>query len=202
MKRIISILLTGMFALCFSGCCLKDVYKIHSTTDITKYGDFPTTKYGYEIKPYTDNILPPKIEEFFAMTEYYFAYCDAPYMHEVYLEVTIEDEEKYTEYVAELLAGKETEPFFYNDDYQEYVLTDVLYVQEKDTLAKSEVQKILFNSEQKRIIFISLLILHMDYCFYIDDFIYFKKHGITDVRHYYDGMRIWKYKVNELPYLY
>ena len=208
-KRIIYSLLAAFVAFCFSSCFLKDIYesitdmyKIHSTTDIAEYGDFPTTEYGYEIKPYTDNIMPPKIEDFFADPVYYFGYCNAPYMHEVYLEVTIEDEETYTAYVQGLLEGKETETFFYNDEYQEYVLTDILYLADKDSLSKSEVQKILFSDKQNKIIFISLLILHMDMTFNLEYFIYFEKLGITDVPNYYNGARIWEYEKNELPFLY
>lgn len=205
-RTIITLLFIAIIMSSHTGCgfvkAFKEFGQVNSTTDVTTYGDFPTTKYGYEIKPYTDNILPPKIEDFFAVEEYYFAYCDAPYMHEVYLEVSIDDEEKYTEYVAELLADKETECFFYNADYQEYVLTDVLRSTESNWVEKSEIQKILFNDNENKIIFISLLVLHQDSPFYQEDFVYFEKFNIPCVGDYYGGTRVWKYKVNELPYLY
>lgn len=196
-------LILCMFIFSFSGC---DMFKIVSTTDINEYGKFPTFESEEaKIENYTNVVMPKKIEDFFSEPIYYFGYCRELYMHEVYLEVKIEDETQYKNYISNLVNEAPTNEFFYDRSFQEYVITDVLGLQHEDepfgpTITKTEIQKILFCDENNKIIFISLVLLYADYVLHIEDFYYFKRFNI-DVSKYYNGERIWTPE-NDLPHLY
>lgn len=219
MKFIVCIILS-LFSFSLSGCGLfeeignkianifediANMYNVRSTTDINEYGKFPVLLGKHRIENYTDIIMPDKIEDFFSDPIYYFGYCEAPYMNEVYLQVKIEDEIQYQSYVSELVKENPTGAFFYDDSFQEYVITDVLILNDDGEdgyiISKTEIQKILFSDESNTIIFISLIVLYQDMPFNVEDFYYFEKFKI-DVEKYYDGERIYRSKLNELPLLY
>lgn len=204
MKYFICIILSFV-VFCLSGCNIFHIGEVHITTDINDYGKFPTLIEEHRIEKYTDIILPEKIEEFFFEPSYYFGYCKDPFMCEAYLEFKIEDEMQYENYITELTQGKSTQKFFYDEAFEECVITDVLILQHVGEangpiISKSEVQKILFSNESNTIIFISLVVLYQDMPFPIKDFYYFEKFNI-DVEKYYNGERIWQ-RDNDLPFLY
>ena len=209
MKFIVCIILS-LFSFSLSGCNffeeITNIYTVNSTTNINEYGKFPVLQGKHRIENYIDIIMPERIEDFFSDTIYYFGYCKEPYMNEMYLQVKIEDEIQYQSYVSELVKENPTGTFFYDDSFREYVITDVLMLQHEGepygpTISKTEIQKILFSDESNTIIFISLIVLYPDMPFPVKDFYYFEKFNI-EVEKYYGGERIYRYKLNELPFLY
>ena len=168
MKRDRIIVLPLSLILFFVGCGylddIENAYEIHRTTKIEEYGQFPELDSIYQIQAYVKNIMPAQIEDIFVNPTYYFSYCEVPFMCEMYLEITIEDELQFQNYVFQTTKGQPTETFLYNENYQEYVLTDLLWLEPNKNgwLSKSEVQKVLFSEKNNKLIFISLIIPDAD----------------------------------------
>lgn len=165
--------------------------KIYEITDIGEYGNFSPTRYGDSVEEYTKKVMPEKIEDFFSVKKYSYKMCHSPYMHEAYLEVTIEDEETYQNYIQEIIGDKPAETFFYDESFQEYVVEDRIRVHPYDndweSIVNASIQKICFSDEANVIIFVSLAV-PSEY-FLVTDFVYFERFNIN-ATNYYDGKRL------------
>ncbi len=194
MKRIVFLLLVQIamiISLCFVGC---NAYEVIETTDIEDYGKFTETKYGEKIDIYTEKVMPKKIEEFFSNVEYSYKMCHSPAMHEAYLKVTIDSEKQYESYINSIVGDNETEAFYYDKTYREYVIVDKISLQHENeekgpTIGYTEIQKILFSNETNTLIFISLVVPYNDMPFFVDTFLYFEKFDINPSC-YYNGERL------------
>lgn len=190
LKTLISAILISIFIIFATNCGLENTYEI---TDISQYRTIPGTNYyGKYIAKYSNLVMPQKIEDFFVVKKYLLTYDDWKEVHEEYLEVVIEDEATYQEYIDSIIVGKDTEEFFYDKTYQEYVVNDSIgltYVNDETNAVLAEIQKILFSNDTNTIIFLSIAIPHADGPVKSEKFFYLKKFNI-DVATYYDGERI------------
>jgi hypothetical protein len=187
-KSLISTILVSIFFVFVA--CTTNSYEI---TDISQYRTIPGTNYyGKYIAKYSDLVMPKKIEDFFIVEKYLLTYDDWGGYHEEYLEIRIEDKTQYQEYIHEIIGDKETEEFFYDNTYQEYVVNDSIgltYTNNETNAVLARIQKIIFSDLTQTVIFLSIAIPHADGPVKSERFFYLKKFNI-DVATYYNGERI------------
>jgi hypothetical protein len=178
----------------FAVNCTMNTYEI---TDISQYRTIPGTNYyGKYIAKYSNLVMPKKIEDFFIVEKYLLMYDDWNGYHEEYLEIRIEDETQYQEYIKSIIDNKETEEFFYDKTYLEHAVNDYVDItsafsedESKKGILTSKIQKILFCDEGNIIIFLSLTVPFPDGPVSPDKFYYFRKFNI-DATTYYGGEKI------------
>ena len=183
MKRVLlifQIFLLLIFSLSFTSC---DTYEIIETNDIKEYGNFRNTKYGVDLAEYAKKVMPEKVENFFTSVEYSYKMCHSPAMHEAYLKVTIESDDQYDQYLNSVLDINDTQEFYYDKTLKEYVIRDIITLHNKEDedgprIGYSEIQKILFSTEENTIIVLSLVIPDNDMPFKTDTFLYFDEFDI------------------------
>lgn len=135
--------------------------EIYETTDVADYGKYIPNRYSGRMTENINEVMPPKIEEFFKVQKYSYRMCHLPSAQEVYLEVVIEDEETYQTYVSELKMENQVRYFYYDASFLEIVLTQDLVAitisEDGSPLAGyTVVQKIMFCDKTNTIIFVSL----------------------------------------------
>jgi hypothetical protein len=188
-KSLISTIFISIF-LMFAVNCTMNTYEI---TDISQYRTIPGTNYyGKYIAKYSNLVMPKEIEDFFIVEKYSLMYDVLDETHEEYLEIRIEDEAQYQEYIHEIIGDKETEEFFYDNTYQEYVVNDSIgltYTNNETNLIIAKIQKIVFSDSMNKIVFLSLVIPGGYGPIDSGRFCYFKKFNIN-VATYYNGERI------------
>ena len=187
-KSLISTVFVSIFVIFATNC--TNTYEI---TDISQYRTIPGTNYyGKYIAKYSNLVMPKKIEDFFIVEKYLLTYDDWGGFHEEYLEIRIEDEGQYNEYISGIIGNKETEEFFYDNTYQEYVVNDSIgltYTNNETNAVLARIQKILFSDLIQTVIFLSIAIPHADGPVKSERFFYLEKFNI-DVATYYNGERI------------
>lgn len=193
-KKSISVFLLNIFAMLLVGCgVLEQYFEPYIVTDISQYRTIPGTGLYSKVKKYSNLVMPKEIEDFFIVEKYSLMYDVWDDIHEEYLEVIIEDETQYQEYINGMIGDKETEVFFYDETYQEYVVNDIIDLTTSADGNKgilfAEIQKILFSDSMNKIIFLSLAIPNAYGPVDSDRFCYFEKFNI-DPTTYYDGERI------------
>ena len=171
----------------FAVNCTMNTYEI---TDISQYRTIPGTNYyGKYIAKYSNLVMPKQIEDFFIVEKYSLKFDDWDEIHEEYLEIRIEDETQYQEYIESIIDNKETKEFFYDKNYIEYVVNDELCFEEymgTKGISTAKIQKILFSDDINTIIFLSIAKEHNDGLEPADMLYYFEKFSI-DGATYYNG---------------
>ena len=170
----------------------------YEVTDIAQYRTIPDTNYYDKyIAEYSNLVLPKKIEDFFIVEKYSLRFNDWDEIHEEYLEIRIEDEMQYQEYVNGIVGEKETGDFFYDTRYQEYNINDYLQsitwtFKDSETLkgiSKAKIQKILFSDELNTIVFVSLVVPEHNGVVVQDKFYYFERFNIEGTT-YHNGVHM------------
>lgn len=145
----------------FEGCHYR-------TEDVADYGYYPEgEKFHWSWSEYPPEfiayVLPPKIEDYFSDVQYVCkAEGIADYEFEAYLEFTIEDRVQYEAYLRKVLAGRPTQPFYFDNAYQEYVVCDFFRLDPYDSTSDKHVMdaaligKFLFCDEEQRIIYVAM----------------------------------------------
>jgi hypothetical protein len=157
-RSVIGISLFNIIIVLAGGCGLVEEYNI---SDVKQYQTTHQAKYYKEnIAKHSMLVMPKEIEDFFIVEKYCLLYQKWEGNHEEYLEIRIEDEGKYNEYIGSIIGNKVTEEFFYDKTYQEYVINDkiTLDIEKQGYLYCAEVQKILFSEKENRIVFYSMFI--------------------------------------------
>ena len=153
-------------------CWSMDDYQLNG---IENYGQYPGVREDIAEK-YIYSFLPENIPERATNVDYHFASntWDA-YGFEVYLEFTLEDPEVYCSYVAQVTADMVEQPFAYDTQFTEYIfVNNAGVVCDQFSLTSGQknneqeanatyysindacILKILANSNEQRIIFVSL----------------------------------------------
>lgn len=156
-------------------------WKLYETTDIDQYGDFYPGVYGYDPTPCTDRVMPERIEPFFRVVRYSYRICHTPDMHEAYLEIVIEDEAQYDEYVSVITQGEALTEFSHDPSFRQYVIEEdisVSHFDDKHLVTKSRVLKILVCDETNTVVFVSLDVPKSDMPLESEFFYYFERFNI------------------------
>lgn len=158
-KGIMCLVVAFAVCACLAGCSkYVDAYEI---TDIAQYEEVKKEERYQEVEEYTALVMPKMIEAFFNVKKYSFKYDPIDGKHEEYLEITIDDEEEYQQYVTELLKGKTTETFALNEAYRQCVINDEVTFttleQGEQCIFMVNIQKILICDSTQTIIFLSFV---------------------------------------------
>ena len=183
--RLLALCTVLVLTLLVSSCLhIGDIFKVYTYDDITQYRkDYPISRGGdYDIQTHIDPVFPEEIEPFFTVQAYSYKMCHEPVMHELFLEVTIEDEETYQSYKQELVGEKELIPFKYDATFEELTVSDLVTTQhEGEWIGYTVVQKTLFSNETRTIIFVSIYLPYSDMPLPVTDFAFFNRFGLTAV---------------------
>lgn len=135
----------------------------YTTTDIADYYDIKGNVNNKTPKDRIFSFFPDQIWNDFSDVVYaYRAERGDTFGFEAYLEFTIEDPEKYREYVSGISEGLEPEVFPYDADYQVYVIESDFWTREAADsedgdvnldIREADVRMILFNEKEQRIIY-------------------------------------------------
>lgn len=135
---------------------------VYETNDIADYGIIKGNYDNETPKAFVSSFFPERIEEYFSATSYHYkAKKLDTYAYEMYLEFVIEDLEKYTEFLSDVIDTDVTEAFNADPTYQAYYISDHMDLYESNESKKlyiqaSEVGLILFSNADHRVIFLAL----------------------------------------------
>ena len=105
-------------------------------------------------------MFPPKIEPYFADVRYHLkAYDNWGSMLEAVLEFTIEDPVQFNGYISTLLGDRETTPFYFDNEWVEYVVADKLTcfgdIESGGVdICSFQIAKVMINYKQQRVLFV------------------------------------------------
>lgn len=155
-------LLLVVICFCFFGCNFKEQFMEYKVTDIGQYQEVRKTKYYQKVEKYSDLVMPDAILPFFEIEKYSFKYDPMDGKYEEYLEILINDEQQYQQYIDELLNGNTMIECPFDSVYQQYVVNEKISYTEnsrgEQCFYMASVQKILTNDNINSIIFVSFSI--------------------------------------------
>ena len=150
-------------------------FETYVTTDINEYGKFQGTHQDDEVEEMVMSFFPSEISQNFEDVEYtYKAERAIASGFEAYLEFTIEDSEKYAEFVDEYTEGIEGVTSPYDEAYTEYIIEDYFVLVHSDdevvdgmivdsegreddySIKFADVRKIICCPDEQRIIFVAI----------------------------------------------
>jgi hypothetical protein len=150
-------------------------FETYVTTNINEYGKFQGTHQDDEVEEMVMSFFPSEISQNFEDVKYtYKAERAIASGFEAYLEFTIEDSEKYAEFVDEYTEGIEGVTSPYDEAYTEYIIEDYFVLLYSDdevvdgmivdsegreddySIRFADVRKIICCPDEQRIIFVAI----------------------------------------------
>ena len=178
MKRISCLVLALLLIVSFSGCEFFDYFKVFEVTDIEQYGQYTNPKYApedFRAESYISQIFPEKIEDYFLVQKYSYKHCMEPPMIEAFLEVVIEDEAIFQNYVDSFSTGKIITEFPYEEGFKQIVFSEAAEFHHLTSIGYTDIQKILFSDETNTIIFSVIEMPYNDGPLTLESFSYFTR---------------------------
>ena len=185
MKRISCFVLALLLIVSFSGCdffdYFKDIFdyfKVFETSELGQYGTYTNPKYapkGFSADSYITPIFPEKIEDFFLVQKYSYKYCIEPPMIEAFLEIVIEDEAIFQNYVNSLATGKTVTEFPYEEHFKQIVFSEVAEFHHLGQIGYTDIRKILFSDKTNTIIFSVIEMPYNEGPLKLENFSYFTR---------------------------
>ena len=164
---VLAVIVVGLVAFLLGTVIDGIMPKQYSTTDPALYGEYQGNYDNRSVQEFVSAFFPAEIEPYYEDVQYsYRAQKGDAYAFETYLEFTIDDTQRYNEFVSRYTSGLEAVPFRYNSDFTEYTVSDIFRpvydtapsYEEEDGVAISyaKIGKILCCPEENRIIFVAL----------------------------------------------
>lgn len=149
----------GLFGFFFVSALSQDG-DVYHTTDLNDYGNYIGTYDNDTLQKNISKYFPQKIEENFKNAKYsYTAVKGDSISCEAYLEFTIEHPEEFNLYISQISADKTTHVFEHDPSFSEIVLRDEMNLTpNKKGIDRASIQKILYNSEDRTVIFVFIMV--------------------------------------------
>lgn len=155
-----AILLIACFALLLLFAMMPDVYETNNLADYGKY----TGNYDNEApREFINSFFPETLSDSFAdVTYHYKAKRFDTYAYEAYLEFVIPDSASFNLFIEEYIEKDQCTPFMFDTSFTEYSISNVLEFTDtnnhadKYAISYAEIGKILFSTDEQRIIFVAL----------------------------------------------
>ena len=186
MKKGLIILTALLLLFSLSACAYFELMDFHETTDISQYGIYTKPVYAdkdFDPAVYMERFFPDTIEDFFTVQKYSYKYCNTPTIFETYLEIVIDDESMFQEYVASLPANKDAIDFPYKNGFKQIVFSERCDFHHWGSVGYIDMQKIVFSDETNTVVFVVVEAPENDIPFYVNTLNYFTRFDI-DVDQY------------------
>lgn len=170
-------IICGLIAMILLVPLLKHMASDYTTTNIAEYGDYVNVMEKYQ-KRYIDSFFPQSIQDKFINPTYSFRSSAVDSCgFEAYLEFTFEDPIQFEEFVQNSTKEMQEGTFYFDDTYLEYVFVDQEtgyvcdgimldhepYIEKDGTVSyfidSAIIAKVLINSQERRVIFVSLVVI-------------------------------------------
>ena len=142
---------------------------VYETNDVADYGIVKGNYDNDRPQEFISYFFPQKIEDYFSdITYHYKAKKLDTYAYEMYLEFVIQDAEKYTSFISNVIGNEVCEPFHFSPDYQAHYVSNYLTLSQlpeehplyiegaPPSIGNAKIGLILFSDEQQRIVFVAL----------------------------------------------
>lgn len=136
--------------------------KITETNDIRDYGVYSGNYDNDTPTAFISSFFPEKLmtEDVEVLYHYRAKKCDT-YGYEAWLEYSFQQAEDFDNYLSDLTEKYEFIPFHYDNSYMEFTVNDILELAHSKgentySIDWAEIGKILYNTDEKRIIYLAI----------------------------------------------
>lgn len=142
---------------------------VYETNDVADYGIVKGNYNNDKPQRFISSFFPQKIEDYFSdITYHYKAKKGDTYAYEMYLEFVIQDAEKYTSFISNVIGNEVCEPFHFDPNYRAYYVSNYLSLDQwpedhklysEDAppfITNAKIGLVLFSEAEQRIVFFAL----------------------------------------------